>query len=148
IAALELFVPLSVGARVVLVSREVASDGLLLQEALSRSSVTAVQATPATWQMLLESGWQGNTQLVLLCGGEALPRKLADELLQRGKVLWNLYGPTETTIWSTLSRVEPGTGPVSIGRPIANTQVYVLDQQRQPVPVGVTGELYIGGTGL
>jgi amino acid adenylation domain-containing protein len=148
IAALEIFLPLTVGARVILVSREVAADGHLLQQALSSHSVTTVQATPATWHMLLESGWQGNQQLVLLCGGEALSRQLAESLLQRGKDVWNMYGPTETTIWSTLFRVESGNGPVPIGQPIANTQVHVLDEDGQPVPHDSVGELCIGGIGL
>lgn len=148
IAALELFLPLIVGARVVLVSREVASDGVELAEALARHGATVMQATPVTWRMLIESGWQGDGKLKMLCGGEALSPELATQLLERGGTLWNLYGPTETTIWSTLCEVARGEGPVLIGRPIANTRVYALDSHRCPVPVGVAGELYIGGEGL
>ena len=107
-----------------------------------------MQATPTTWRMLLEAGWQGSPRLHILCGGEALPRRLAARLLHAGRRLTNLYGPTETTIWSTLHEVEDADAPVPLGRPIANTQVYVLDRHRQPVPVGVPGELYIGGDGL
>ena len=109
-----------------------------------------VQATPATWRMLLASGWTGDPKLKILCGGEALPRELADELLPRSQALWNLYGPTETTIWSSVHRVrEHDTSAiVPIGRPIANTTAYVLDAWLRPVPIGVTGELYIGGLGL
>ncbi len=84
----------------------------------------------------------------MLCGGEALPRSLADRLLPKGKALWNLYGPTETTIWSAALAVEAGDGPILIGKPIAQTQLYVLDARLRPVPVGVAGELYIGGAGL
>ena len=148
IAALELFLPICVGARAVVVSREVAADGLRLSEELASSGATVMQATPATWRLLIEAGWPGNEGLKILCGGEALPRELADQLLERGGSLWNLYGPTETAIWSTIHRVESREGPVPIGRPIANTQVYVLDAQQQPVPVGVPGELYIGGAGV
>lgn len=148
IAALELFLPLTVGARVVVVSREVAADGAQLLERLTQSGATTMQATPATWRLLLEAGWQGSDQLKILCGGEALPRKLANSLLERGATLWNLYGPTETTIWSTIHRVEEQDGPVPIGRAIANTQVYILDPYLQPIPVGVPGGLYIGGDGL
>jgi acyl carrier protein len=98
--------------------------------------------------MLLESGWQGSPQLRILCGGEALPVKLAAQLLDKSEALWNLYGPTETTIWSSFSRVANNDGGITLGRPIANTQVYVLDDQLQPVPAGVTGHLHIGGSGL
>jgi amino acid adenylation domain-containing protein len=149
IATLELFLPLTTGARVVIVRREVAADGARLAEALIRSGATVMQATPATWRLLLDAGWPGpGPRLKILCGGEALPRELADRLLERGAAVWNLYGPTETTIWSTVHPVTPGDGPVSIGRPIANTQIYLLDADLRPVPVGVPGELHIGGAGL
>ena len=127
IAALELFLPLAVGARVVLVGRDEAADGARLIARLADSGATFLQATPATWRLLLEAGWAGSPSLTLLCGGEALTRELADRLLDRGAALWNLYGPTETTIWSSSARLEPGPGPVTIGRPIANTRLYVLD---------------------
>src|SRR6185369_7564855 len=108
---------------------------------------TVMQATPATWQMLINAGWQGQTGLTVLCGGEALSRELANELLARGVTLWNMYGPTETTIWSTTCRIERD-GPITVGRPMANTQVYLLDENQRPVPIGVAGELHIGGDGL
>jgi thioesterase domain-containing protein/acyl carrier protein len=148
IAALELFLPLMVGARLVIVSREAAGDGTQLLQRLTSSSATVMQATPTTWQLLLEAGWRGSPYLKILCGGEALPRDLARQLLERSASLWNLYGPTETTIWSTVYKVGPGERSVPIGRPIANTQVYLLDSYLQPVPIGVPGELYIGGVGL
>lgn len=149
IAGLELFLPLITGAQVVLVSSAVSSDGTQLLKALERSKATVMQATPATWRLLLASGWQqNNSSLKILCGGEAMPRELADQLLSRSNDVWNMYGPTETTVWSTVSKVEAGDGPVSIGRPIANTQIYILDPQMQPVPIGVPGELHIGGDGL
>ena len=148
IAGLELYLPLLVGGRVVVADRDVATDGRDLAELLTNSGATVMQATPATWRLLVESGWQGSPELRVLCGGEALPRELADQLLERSGELWNMYGPTETTIWSLVSRVEPGEGPVSIGEPMANTEVYVLDADRQAVPVGVSGELHIGGDGL
>ena len=148
IAALEIFLPLAVGARIELVEREVAADGSRLLERLADPAVKFLQATPATWRMLLDAGWAGRPDLTMLCGGEALPRTLADRLLGKGRALWNVYGPTETTIWSTAGRVGPGEGPVPIGRPIANTRLYVLDQGGRPSPVGVAGELYIGGAGL
>ncbi|HEU5367284.1 MAG TPA: amino acid adenylation domain-containing protein, partial [Ktedonobacterales bacterium] len=140
IAGLELFLPLLVGARVVLVSREIAANGADLARALEHSNATVMQATPVTWRMLLEAGWQGSPSLKMLCGGEALPWDLAQQLLKRCASLWNLYGPTETTIWSTVRQITSADTLISIGRPIANTQVYVLDANLQPVPTGVPGE--------
>jgi amino acid adenylation domain-containing protein len=148
IAALELFLPMIVGARVVMVSREVASDGKQLSQILRESGATVMQATPASWRLLLEAGWQGNKQLKILCGGEPMTRDLANQLQARTASLWNMYGPTETTIWSSVYEVESGKGAIPIGRPIANTQIYLLDQHLQPVPIGVPGELHIGGDGL
>jgi acyl-CoA synthetase (AMP-forming)/AMP-acid ligase II len=128
----------------------VAQDGRLLQERLARWNATVMQATPATWQMLVDTGWatDGPTNLSAWSGGDALSRELAEALLRRTRSVWNLYGPTETTIWSTASRVVSGSGPVPIGRPIDNTQVYLLDSDGQPVPPGVVGEIYIGGQGV
>jgi len=148
IAGLELYLPLLVGARVVLASREVAADGIRLADLLERSKATVMQATPATWRVLVESGWQGNSKFKILCGGEALSRELARQLLSRCGELWNLYGPTETTIWSTVGRVTSSEDKISIGRPIANTWIYILDSNLQLVPIGIPGELYIGGEGL
>ncbi|HEV2149307.1 MAG TPA: amino acid adenylation domain-containing protein, partial [Longimicrobiaceae bacterium] len=123
-------------------------DGAGLREALAATGATLMQATPATWQMLLEAGWEGTEGLRVLCGGEALPRELAERLLARCAALWNLYGPTETTVWSTALRVEAGEGAVPIGRPIANTTAYLLDGELRPVPLGAAGELYLGGDGV
>jgi amino acid adenylation domain-containing protein len=148
IAGLELYLPLSTGARVVLVSQEVATDGVQLAAQLAARGATVMQATPATWRLLLEAGWVGNPSLKILCGGEALLRELAEQLLERGTGLWNLYGPTETTIWSTSYAVESRDGAVPIGHPLANTQLYILDSHLQPVPIGAVGELYISGDGL
>ena len=148
IAGLEIYLPLSLGACLEIVSREVSSDGSQLLSKLASSGATVMQATPATWRMLLEAGWEGDHRLKVLCGGEAVSRKLADELLQKTGSLWNMYGPTETTIWSTTSKVEPGHGAVPIGKPIANTQIFILDKVLQPTPIGVAGELHIGGEGL
>ncbi|MGC5568985.1 AMP-binding protein, partial [Streptomyces sp. FR-108] len=105
-----------------------------------------MQATPATWQMLVSDGWAGVPGLRALCGGEALPSSLAGALVERTAGVWNMYGPTETTIWSACEPVDGGVP--AIGAPIANTQVYVLDQRLAPVPIGVAGELFIGGAGV
>ena len=151
IAGLELYLPLAVGGRIVLASRETATDGTLLARALVESGATVLQATPATWRLLLAAGWPVTPGLTALCGGEALPRDLAAALLGRVDSLWNLYGPTETTIWSTLERVlldEPAGGTMPIGHPIANTRSWVLDRHLDPVPVGSVGSLYLGGAGL
>jgi len=147
IAGLEVYLPLVRGARLVLASRETAQDARRLAAALERWGATVMQATPATWRMLVEGGWRGRPGLTLLCGGEALGPELARELLSRGRALYNLYGPTETTVWSALEQVV-AERPVTLGRPIANTQLYVLDGRGEPVPMGVPGELYIGGAGV
>ena len=148
IAALELFLPLSVGARVILASREETSDGALLASKIARTGATVLQATPATWRLLLDSGWRGDKRLRIFSGGEALSREMANQLLERCAELWNLYGPTETTVWSAAAKIEPGPDPIVIGRPIANTEFYVLDGHFEAVPVAVPGELFIGGDGL
>ena len=148
IAVSEIFLPLSVGAKLVLVSREVAADGIQLLKALTTSGATFMQPTPVTWRLLLAAGWQGSPQLKMISTGEALPRELANQLLPKGACLWNLYGPTETTIWSTGYKVTTGNKAISIGCPLANTQLYILDSHLQPVPIGISGELYIGGEGL
>ncbi|MGA4098985.1 amino acid adenylation domain-containing protein, partial [Ralstonia nicotianae] len=151
IAGLELYLPLISGAVVVVLDREASRNAQSLSAALEGSGATVMQATPSTWRLLLESGWSGRPGLKALCGGEALPGELAGRLRTRVGRLWNVYGPTETTIWSSAREVDAtdaGQGVVPIGRPIANTQIYVLDAYRQPVPLGVTGEIYIGGAGV
>ncbi|MEA2690922.1 MAG: hypothetical protein QOJ16_309, partial [Acidobacteriota bacterium] len=153
IAGLEIYLPLAVGGRVVLASRETAGDGLALAAALAASGATTMQATPATWRLLLAAGWQGAPGFLALCGGEALPLDLARDLLGRVGSLWNVYGPTETTIWSTQERMsledpDGWSGAAPIGRPLGNTGVRVLDRGLSPVPVGIAGELYLGGLGV
>ncbi|WHZ27752.1 MAG: non-ribosomal peptide synthetase [Nitrospira sp.] len=148
IAGLELYVPLLAGARVEIADRAVAMDGRRLRSLCEAVQPTIMQATPATWRMLIEAGWLGSTKLTILCGGEPLPPDLATSLLDRSLALWNMYGPTETTIWSTIEKIERTDREITIGKPIANTEVYILDQFLQPVPIGVSGELYIGGHGL
>lgn len=148
IAVLELYLPLTVGGTTVIASRDESSDGLLLKQRLETCGATIMQATPATWRLLLAADWQGTPGFKVLCGGEALPRDLAYELIQRVGKVWNMYGPTETTVWSTCYPISDPSSPILIGKPIANTQVYVLDARQQPVPLGVPGELYIGGDGV
>ncbi|HEX2091290.1 MAG TPA: amino acid adenylation domain-containing protein [Longimicrobiaceae bacterium] len=148
IAGLEIFLPLVNGARVVVAGREAAADARLLAERLASSGATVMQATPATWRMLLASGWAGRPGLRAFCGGEALDGELARRLRPLVAELWNLYGPTETTIWSTVQRVEDTSTAPPIGRPIGNTRVYLLDEALDPAPVGVEGELYIAGDGV
>jgi amino acid adenylation domain-containing protein len=147
IAALELLLPLVAGARVVIASREAATEGARLAGELKRSNATVMQATPATWRLLLAAGWAGNPRLKVLCGGEAWPAKLARSLLERCASVWNMYGPTETTIWSAVQRID-AEGNTWIGKPVANTRFYALDHRLQPVPIGVAGELCIAGEGL
>ena len=148
IASLELFLPLIVGAHLVLATRRDAIDGEVLASLIHRYRVTAMQATPSTWRLLLAADPVVPISVTAMCGGEALPPDLANHLTSRGATLWNLYGPTETTVWSTIQRVQPDSGPVPIGRPIANTQVYVLDRDLSPLPAGIAGELWIGGVGV
>ena len=151
IAALELFLPLTVGAEIVLATTDMVSDGALLIDKIESADITIMQATPATWRLLVEAGWKTRKPLNKLCGGEALQRQLATELLDSLGPLWNLYGPTETTIWSALYRVnqaDSSEGSIPIGKPIANTQIYILDKKFNPVGTGISGELYIGGEGL
>jgi len=148
IAGLELFLPLISGGRVVIASRDDTLDPRRLMERMRDCACTVMQATPALWRALVAAGWSGSAKLKVLCGGEALPPDLAQALLPRCAELWNMYGPTETTVWSTLHRVASADARVPIGRPIANTQVFVLDANRQPTPPGVAGELYIGGDGV
>ena len=147
IAALEIFLPLLCGACVVIASGRTARDGVALIDLIEQADVSVMQATPATLRMLLDAGWAGSPDLTILCGGEAWTAELAGPLLARCRSLWNMYGPTETTVWSAVAKVEAGRQPV-IGAPIANTCLHVLDRALQLVPVGVPGELYIGGAGL
>jgi amino acid adenylation domain-containing protein len=148
IAGLELYLPLLCGGHLVLASRDDAYDPARLMQRMRESGCNVMQATPATWRALVQAGWEGSENLKILCGGEPLPRDLAAELLSRCGELWNLYGPTETTVWSTIYRVTSADRQLPIGTPIANTSVFVLDGNRQLAPLGVAGELYIGGIGL
>lgn len=149
IAALEIYLPLIVGAKLVLAPQDSVADGSRLQNLLREHKATVMQATPTTWRLLLLSGWQNETRIKILCGGEALPNQLARQLVALSASVWNLYGPTETTIWSTVHQVEEvNDQPISIGKAIANTSTYILNRHLQPVPVGVVGDLYIGGAGV
>jgi amino acid adenylation domain-containing protein len=151
IAVLELILPLTVGAECVVVPREAAMDGNRLCALLRECGATMMQATPGMWRVLLDTDWQGGPGFKALVGGESCPPDLAHAMLGRCGEVWNMYGPTETTVWSTLWRVDAArvarTG-VSIGRPIANTQVWIVDERMQPCPIGVPGEICIGGQGV
>jgi amino acid adenylation domain-containing protein len=151
-SVLEIFLPLFHGARIIVLPRERAADPAGLAEAIQAYAPTVMQATPVTWRMLVQAGWEGAPDVRALCGGEALPAELASALRSRVGALWNVYGPTETTIWSTAEPVRAdfaaAAGQVPVGRPLANARVYILDAAGQPVPVRVAGELYIGGAGV
>jgi amino acid adenylation domain-containing protein len=147
IAVLEIFLPLVCGACVVIASTETTRDGAALAELIQRRGVSVLQATPSTLRMLVDAGWMGAPELKILCGGEAWSTELANLLLARCGSLWNMYGPTETTVWSAIAKVEAGR-PITIGAPVANTRLYVLDRALQLVPIGVPGELFIAGAGL
>ncbi len=148
IAVLELLLPLTCGASLVLAAREDAMDGQALAAMIAEHGISVMQATPTTWHLLLDAGWRPPAGFRALCGGEALPPALATALCAQGTELWNLYGPTETTVWSTLARIDDPTGKITIGRPIANTQVWVLDDKLAPSAIGAEGEICIGGDGL
>lgn len=148
IAVLELYLPLVEGATLVIASRETATDGNKLRQLLESSKATMMQATPVSWKLLIDSGWQGGSNFTALCGGEAFPRPLVPKLLERVNHLWNMYGPTETTVWSTCYEIVSPSAPVLIGKPIHNTQLHILDKQLRPVAVGTPGELFIGGDGV
>ncbi|MEU7876520.1 amino acid adenylation domain-containing protein, partial [Dactylosporangium sp. NPDC049140] len=147
IAGLEMWLPLIRGARVVVADRDEVRAPRRLAELIGEHGVSVLQATPATWQMLVEDGWAGSAGLRVLCGGEALPGSLAAALVQRAGSVWNMYGPTETTVWSAVDEVTAGA-PVTLGSPIAGTRWLVLDASLREVPAGVVGELYIGGAGV
>lgn len=147
ISVVELFWPLLVGAAVCVLDRTASEDGHGLAERLAKVEATVLQATPVTWQLLLDSGWRPAAPFRMLCGGEALPRELARTLLAAGgKQLWNLYGPTETTVWSTAQLV--AGDQIGLGDPLDGVELHLLDQAMRPVPVGETGEIHLGGSGL
>lgn len=148
IAGLELYLPLISCAELVMADNEAIKDGRILISILDEQKISMMQATPSTWQMMLDSGWEKPSHLKALAGGEALPKDLAEKILSRTSSLWNMYGPTETTIWSTVKQVLPGENAITIGRPIDNTQVYIIDEDGRRVSDGIVGEIYIGGTGV
>jgi amino acid adenylation domain-containing protein len=144
----DFYLTLMVGARLVLVPRDVTMDGVDLADWMTRHGGTAMAGTATTWKLLVDAGWKGSDSLKISAGGEALPRALAEELRTRCASLWNVYGPTETTVWSSVLELLPGEGSPPIGGPLWNTTFYVLDPNQQPLPIGIAGELYIGGDGL
>jgi len=143
----EFYLPLLWGGMVALQSRQVAASGAGLNDAIRKAGPTVLQATPTSWSLLLDAGWRPGAGLRVWCGGEAFPAHLAAALNVAGAEIWNLYGPTEATVWSTAGRLRPGCG-VSLGRPLGNMGLYVLDDWLEVLPVGAPGELYIGGAGL
>ena len=148
IALVELFLTFTVGARAELVDRETRLDPQALGRRAEEANATFLQATPATWRLLAESGWPGGEQFRILTGGEAFPPELAERLLPRVREVWNLYGPTETTVYSTGGRVREAHSATAIGRPLANTRVRILGPDGRPVFPGASGELCLGGAGL
>jgi len=148
ISILEILLPLTVGAKTILASKDISLNGFLLADLISSSKATIFQATPSTWHLLLSASWSGSRNIKALCGGEKLPAELAKSLIPLVKELWNMYGPTETTIWSTCQKVSTPDTSLLIGKPIANTRLYILDSDMKPVLKNCIGELYIAGSGL
>lgn len=147
ISVLEIFLPLTTGGKCIIASKEESLDGKILESLIKKNNVTVMQATPATWRILEIADMNRYPSLKALCGGEPLPPDLALFLTDRCQSLWNMYGPTETTIWSTIDEIKSKDG-ISIGQPIDNTTIYILSKNLQPVPFGVSGDLYIGGDGV
>ncbi len=150
-SVLEMFMPLAVGARLIIVDKDTMMDGPALGELLDRSGATVMQATPTLWRLLLDAGWRAKGPFTAYIGAEPLAPSLAGELLAAVDALWNLYGPTETTVWATVWKVDREQirrRGVSVGRPIGNVCVWVLDENGQPCPIGVPGELCIGGDNI
>ncbi|MGN7205929.1 amino acid adenylation domain-containing protein [Pedobacter sp. SAFR-022] len=148
IAGLELFLPLIAGAEVIIADAASAKDGRILADMITESGITMMQATPSTWQMLIDSGWSGSSSLKILAGGEALTDQMAKHLLPRSSELWNMYGPTETTIWSTLKQIRQDDRTITVGHPIRNTRIFILDEHGREVPKGIVGEVCIAGDGV
>ena len=147
IAGLELYLPLICGAEITLTNSDTAKDGRILFDMVKNDGITFMQATPYTWRMMLEAGWEKLLPLKILCGGEALPKDLVGKLTARTSQLWNMYGPTETTIWSTIKLIESDED-ITIGKPIDNTQVYIVDENLNNLTDGSIGEIIIGGDGV
>lgn len=148
IAGLELYLPLISGAELIIADAEETKDGRLLLSIIEKRAISMMQATPSTWQMMIDSEWKNPYQIKILCGGEALKKELADQLLKRCTELWNMYGPTETTIWSTAKKVSPADQQITIGLPINQTEVYIMDELGRILPAGIPGEICIGGDGV
>jgi amino acid adenylation domain-containing protein len=146
-SVLDFWLPLVTGARLCVVPRDAVVDARRLNRLISEAGITFMQATPSTWQMLVEAGWTGSGDLTVVSSGESLTPLLAKSLRSRCAALWNPYGPTETTVWATFGQVD-NEGPVTVGRPISNVRVYILDDRGEPVPIGVPGEIVIGGVGV
>jgi amino acid adenylation domain-containing protein len=147
-SVLDFYLPLTVGAKLVIVDAELPRDPGALRQVMTTAGVTAMHATPSMWRSVLETGWRGDKKLKILSGGEALPWDLAKALLPCGSVLWNLYGPTETAVYSAIHRISDSDGTVLVGRPLDNTQIYIVDSHYQPTPIGVPGEICIAGAGV
>ena len=148
IAVLELYLPTVFGGTVVILDSMTAADGVQLARQIEKHDISVLQATPATWRLLIQAGWKGNSALKALCGGEPMPSDLVGDLLDRCGELWNMYGPTETTVWSAACQITNADAPILIGKPIGNTQIYILDANGNEVPIGCEGEVFIGGAGV
>jgi len=148
ISGLELFLPLISGAQVIIANSQEAKDGRALLDIIQKEGITIMQATPYTWRIMLEAGWDTTTPLKVICGGEALPKELAEKIVARAESLWNVYGPTETTVWSTVKQIKADDALITIGKPIDNTAIYILDKYLNPLPAGTAGEIYISGDGV
>ncbi|MBW4891780.1 amino acid adenylation domain-containing protein [Mucilaginibacter sp. HMF5004] len=148
ISITELFLPLITGARLVLTDSQTTKDGGALLDIIRNERITFIQATPVTYKIMLEAGWDEQLDLKVTSTGEPLPKDLALKLLPKCTALFNMYGPTETTIFSTGKQIKTGDEQITIGKPVDNTAIYILDDNLQQVAEGETGEIYIAGEGV
>ncbi len=148
ISVLELFLPIYTGASLIIVKKDISLFSDKLATVLKKYRVSILQATPATFRLLIANDWQPSSPIKILCGGEPFPKDLATDLLSRVSEVWNVYGPTETTVWSTVYQVKSDSNTILIGRPVDNTSIYILDDFMRLTPIGMPGNLYIGGAGL
>jgi len=148
ISILEFFTPLISGASIYMANKTLLDNPIAIIDKLKEIRPSIMQATPSFYQMLFNAGWEGDKEMKVLCGGDLLSQSLAGKLTDSCQEVWNMYGPTETTIWSSSKQILQPSDASNIGKPIHNTSIYILDDQLKPLPIGSQGAIYISGQGL